>query len=87
MQLCVDVERKVEHEFTGKVTGIDLGLESFCTDSDGFHIENAAINILAKALEILGLENKTTVGRTESGAWEENTLYLELETVLGKVTR
>jgi putative transposase len=39
-QLCVDVERKVEHKFTAKVTGIDLGLESFYTDSDGKHIEN-----------------------------------------------
>jgi putative transposase len=39
-QLCVDVERKVEHKFTAKVTGIDLGLKSFYTDSDGKHIEN-----------------------------------------------
>ena len=235
VQLCVDVERKVEHEFTGKVTGIDLGLESFYTDSDGNHIENprwlrkserrlkrlqkrvskrqkggkntgkarqklakqhlrvgrqrkdwlvklasalvasadliayedlqvknlvknhhlaksisdaswsiftnwvdyycnmhgivcvavppqytsqdcsgcgekvkkslstrthkckcgtelhrdhnAALNVLAKALKMLGLEHKTTVGRTESNAWGENALYLDLETVLGKVTR
>ena len=40
VQLCVDVERNIEHKFTGKVTGIDLGLESFYTDSDGRHIEN-----------------------------------------------
>jgi putative transposase len=40
VQLCVDVERYAEHKFTGKVTGIDLGLESFYTDSDGKHIEN-----------------------------------------------
>ncbi len=235
VQLCVDLERKLEHEFTGKVAGIDLGLESFYTDSDGKHVDNprllrksekavkrlqkrvskrqkggknrararlklarvhlkvsrqrkdwlvklasalvasndliayedlqvknlvknhhlaksisdaswsiftnwvdyycqmhgivcvavpplytsqdcsacgekvkkslstrthkcrcganlhrdhnAAINILAKALKMLGLEHKTTVGRTESNAWGENTLYLDLETVLGKVTR
>jgi putative transposase len=235
VQLCVDIERYAEHEFTGKVTGIDLGLESFYTDSDGKHIENprllrksekrlkrlqkrvskrqkggknrararqklarqhlrvsrqrkdwlvklasalvasadliayedlqvknlvknhhlaksisdaswsiftnwvdyyckihgvvcvavppqytsqdcsicgerikkslsarthkckcgaelhrdhnAAINILAKALKMLGLEHKTTVGRTESNAWGENALYLDLETVLGKATR
>jgi putative transposase len=235
VQLCVDAEHKVEHEFTGRVTGIDLGLESFYTDSDGKHIKNprrlrksekrlkclqkqvskrqkggknrskarqklakqhlkvsrqrkdwlvklasalvasndliayedlqvknlvknhhlaksisdaswstftllidyyckmhgivcvavppqytsqdcsgcgekvkktlstrthkckcgtelqrdhnAALNILAKALKMLGLKHKTTVGRTESNAWGENTLYLDLETVLGKVTR
>lgn len=235
VQICVDVERSFEHQFTGKVTGIDLGLESFYTDSDGNHIENprllrksekrlsrlqkrvskrqkggknfikarqklarmhlrvsrqrkdwlvklasalvasndliayedlpvknlvknhhlpksisdaswsiftnwvdyygkihgivcvavppqytsqdcsgcgekvkkslstrthkckcgtelhrdhnAALNILAKALKILGREHKTTVGRTESNAWGENALYLDLETALGKVTR
>lgn len=234
-QICVDVERFLEHEFTGKVAGIDLGLESFYTDSDGNHIENprllrksekrlsrlqkrvskrqkggknrgkarqklarqhlrvsrqrkdwlvklasalvasndliayedlqvknlvknyhlaksisdaswsiftnwidyyckihgivcvavppqytsqdcsgcgekvkkslstrthkckcgtelhrdhnAALNVLAKALKMLGLEHKTTVRRTESNAWGENALYLDLETVLGKVTR
>ena len=32
VQLCVNVERKVEHEFTGKVTGNDLGLETFRTE-------------------------------------------------------
>lgn len=235
VQLCVDVERKIEHEFTGKVTGIDLGLESFYTDSDGRHVENprllrkaekrlkrlqkrvslrqkggknrskarqklarqhlkvsrqrkdwlvklasalvasndliayedlqvknlvrnhhlaksisdaswsiftnwvdyyskihgvvcvavppqytsqdcsacgekvkkslstrthkcrcginlhrdhnAAINILAKALKMLGKQLPSTVGRTETNAWGENALYLDLETVLGKVTR
>ena len=235
VQMCVDVERNVEHKFTGKVTGIDLELESFYTDSDGKHIENprllrksekrlkrlqkrvsrrqkggrnrsdarqklarqhlrvsrqrkdwlvklasalvassdliayedlqvknlvknhhlaksisdaswsiftnwvdyyckvhgivcvavppqytsqdcsgcgekvkkslstithkckcgtelhrdhnAAINILAKALKILGKELPSTAGRTETNAWGENALYLDLETVLGKVTR
>jgi putative transposase len=34
----VDVERKVKLDFTRKITGIDLGLESFYTDSQGRHI-------------------------------------------------
>lgn len=39
-QFCVDVERKEEHEWTGRVVGIDVGLEFFYTDSDGNTVEN-----------------------------------------------
>jgi putative transposase len=48
---------------------------------------NAALNVLAKALKMLGLEYKTTVGRTESNAWGETSLYLIQETDLGKLIR
>lgn len=40
VQLCVDIERNIEHEFTGKIVGIDLGLEYFYTDSNGNQIDN-----------------------------------------------
>lgn len=40
VQFCVDVERKEEHELTGRVIGIDLGLEFFYTDSEGKNVEN-----------------------------------------------
>lgn len=40
VQICIDVERKVKHNFTGKVTGIDLGLEHFYTDAEGNQVNN-----------------------------------------------
>ena len=39
-QFCVDVEREIKHEYTGKIVGIDLGLEYFYTDSDGQTVQN-----------------------------------------------
>ncbi len=39
-QFCVDVEREIKHEYTGKIVGIDLGLEYFYTDSDGQTVAN-----------------------------------------------
>jgi putative transposase len=36
----VDWNRKEEHEFQGKMTGIDLGLKEFYTDSDGNTVDN-----------------------------------------------
>ncbi len=39
-QFCIDVERKCEHEWSGRVVGIDVGLEYFYTDSDGNTVEN-----------------------------------------------
>ena len=35
VQFCVQAERHVEHQPTGKHLGIDVGLASFTTDSDG----------------------------------------------------
>lgn len=34
-QFCVDVERAETHELTGKILGIDVGLNHFLTDSEG----------------------------------------------------
>ncbi len=39
-QFCIDVEREIKHEYTGKIVGVDLGLEFFYTDSDGKTVEN-----------------------------------------------
>jgi putative transposase len=39
-QFCVDTERKVEHVPSGKEIGIDVGLKSFLTDSEGTTVEN-----------------------------------------------
>lgn len=39
-QFCVDVEREIKHEYTGKIVGIDLGLEHFYTDSNGQQVAN-----------------------------------------------
>src|SRR5260370_36962776 len=39
-QFCVDTERKVEHVPTGLQLGIDVGLKSFLTDSEGNTVSN-----------------------------------------------
>lgn len=39
-QFAVEAERKVEHIPTGKHVGIDLGLKTFLTDSEGHTVEN-----------------------------------------------
>ncbi len=40
VQFAVKAERKVEHVFTGKSIGIDMGLKSFYTDSEGNTVDN-----------------------------------------------
>ncbi|GCE50606.1 RNA-guided endonuclease InsQ/TnpB family protein [Thermosporothrix hazakensis] len=40
VQFCVKTERKVEHVPTGKQLGIDVGLTSYLTDSEGNTVEN-----------------------------------------------
>lgn len=40
VQFCVDVEREIKHEYTGKIVGIDLGLEFFYTDTLGQTVAN-----------------------------------------------
>ena len=39
-QLCVDAERNVDLEPTGRTLGIDMGLNTFYTDSAGIPVEN-----------------------------------------------
>ncbi|PZW28033.1 putative transposase [Thermosporothrix hazakensis] len=39
-QFCVQTERKVEHVSSGKQLGIDVGLKSYLTDSEGNTVEN-----------------------------------------------
>ncbi|HEX3640528.1 MAG TPA: transposase [Ktedonobacteraceae bacterium] len=39
-QFCVKAERKVEHVPSGKDLGIDVGLKSFLTDSEGNTVDN-----------------------------------------------
>lgn len=39
-QFLIDWDRQEEHEFQGKMTGIDLGLKEFYTDSNGNTVEN-----------------------------------------------
>jgi putative transposase len=39
-QFSVQAERQIEHEYTGSVVGIDMGLKVFYTDSDGNTLEN-----------------------------------------------
>ncbi len=39
-QFLIDWDRRQEHQFQGKMTGIDLGLKEFYTDSEGNTVEN-----------------------------------------------
>ena len=39
VQLCVDVDRKEPTELTGHIVGLDMGLASFYTDSDGQKVD------------------------------------------------
>jgi putative transposase len=39
-QFLVDWDGREEHELQGKMTGIDLGLKEFYTDSDGNTVDN-----------------------------------------------
>ena len=39
-QFLIDVERQENHKPTGQVTGIDLGLKEFNTDSQGNTVDN-----------------------------------------------
>ncbi len=39
-QFLIDWDRREEHEFQGKMIGIDLGIKEFYTDSDGNTVEN-----------------------------------------------
>lgn len=48
VQFCVDVDRKIELTATGKAVGLDMGLKSFYTDSDGVEIENPKFYRLAE---------------------------------------
>src|SRR5712691_9803493 len=48
VQFSVQAERKVEHEVTGSVVGIDMGLKVFYADSDGKTVENPRHGRLAE---------------------------------------
>jgi putative transposase len=39
-QFLIDWDRQEQHEFQGEITGIDLGLKEFYTDSNGETVEN-----------------------------------------------
>ena len=53
-QFCIDVEREIKHEYTGKIVGIDLGLEFFYTDSDGKTVQKPS------TLEEIGKTSQTS---------------------------
>jgi len=40
VQFCINHERKETHELTGRMLGLDVGLNHFYTDSEGNQIEN-----------------------------------------------
>ena len=66
-QLCINVERKDESVPTGKVIGIDVGLNYFYTDSDGETVSNPRyLRKSEKALKRL----QKQVSREEEKFWQ-----------------
>jgi putative transposase len=66
-QLCINVERKEESVPTGKVIGIDVGLNYFYTDSDGETVSNPRyLRKSEKALKRL----QKQVSREEERFWQ-----------------
>lgn len=70
-QFCVDVDREIEHEYTGSIVGIDLGLELFYTDSDGQTVANPrrlrkSEKRLKRLQKKVSLKNKGSKNRTKA---------------------
>lgn len=54
VQFCVQAERHVEHQPTDKQLGIDVGVASFTTDSEGgIHPQSSVSTPSRKAVEAL----------------------------------
>jgi len=70
-QFCVDTERRVEHVPTGSQLGIDVGLKSFLTDSEGNTVSNPrhyrkAENRLKRLGRRLSRKQKKSAGRMKA---------------------
>jgi len=70
-QACVETERTVEHIPSGKQTGIDVGLKTYLTDSEGQTIENPrqyrkAEKKLARLQRRLSRKQKTSANRKKA---------------------
>jgi putative transposase len=66
-QFCINVERTEEFILTGKVIGIDVGLNHFYTDSDGKTVPNPRyLGQTEKALKRL----QKRVSREEERFWQ-----------------
>jgi putative transposase len=70
-QFCVNTERKVEHVSSGKQLGIDVGLKSFLTDSEGNTVSNPrharrAESRLKRLQRRLSRKQKTSANRKKA---------------------
>lgn len=70
-QFCIDVERKEDLPPTGKTIGLDMGLESFYTDSGGAKVENPcylrkAEHRLKRAQRRVSSKKKASASRREA---------------------
>src|SRR5258708_5338460 len=70
-QFCVDTERRVEHVPSGKQLGIDVGLKSFLTDSQGNTVSNPrhyrkAESRLKRLQRRLSRKQKTSASRMKA---------------------
>ena len=67
-QFCINVERTEEFISTGKVIGIDVGLNHFYTDSDGKTVPNP--RYLGKTEKALKKRLQKRVSREEERFWQ-----------------
>jgi hypothetical protein len=67
VQFCVQTERTIAHQHTGKQIGIDVGLASFTTDSEGVSTSNPPVS----APSPTETEALASAGVTEEERFEE----------------
>jgi len=70
-QFCIAQERLENHELTGKIIGLDVGLNHFLTDSEGQQIENPRFlrhdeKALKKAQKRVSRKNKGSANRAKA---------------------
>ncbi|GAC1461277.1 MAG: hypothetical protein NVS2B14_08960 [Chamaesiphon sp.] len=71
-QFLVDIDRVEQHQFQGKMKGLDLGLKEFYTDSDGLTVENPRyLRSSERRLKILQrrVSKKHVLGKKQSNRY------------------
>ncbi len=81
-QFLIDWDRQEPHEFKGEITGIDLGLKEFYTDSDGNTVENP--RYLRKSESRLKKLQRRTSRRHILGEKKQSSRYHKARIALAK---
>lgn len=82
-QFCLDVERREEVEYTGRVVGLDVGLMHFYTDSNGNKVE--CPKFLRRAERRLKQQQRRLSRKFRKGAKPQSKNYHKQKQRLGRV--